>query len=88
MNETPLFVILTEGRNSLNSRIFSAIRFLAPLEMTTLDSFRSGTIYEPERKPRFLAGWVEPLNFNGFCASTQSKKISYFKASFRVSETF
>jgi len=72
-----LFCYFDRREKTLNLRIFSAIRFLAPLEMTTLDSFRSGTIYEPERKPRFLAGWVEPLNFVAFHASTQSTKNSY-----------
>ncbi len=33
----------------------------------------------PERKPRFLVGWVEPLDFVGFRASTQPTKINQLK---------
>ena len=33
----------------------------------------------PERKPRFLVGWVEPLNFVGFRASTQPTKINHLE---------
>jgi hypothetical protein len=32
-----------------------------------------------ERKPRFLVGWVEPLNFVGFRASTQPTKINHLE---------
>jgi hypothetical protein len=34
--------------------IFSVIRFFAPLEMTTLDSFRSGTNYSGSEVDRLM----------------------------------